>query len=213
MLQNSEKTKKVFLLLVQFSLYLFVVITAISFVITKSFNLTNMVSYVGYVSLGVTSFAWIFNQFLWKKPFINKLLVGEYATPVIEGRWHGVLNRDAKDHEFVLEITQTYLSVSCRSFSEHSNSSSVVADLCYDSNHQIHKLFFIWIGSTTNTNEHEAGTCTNAFNGTDILDIIPATKSKPMMIKGKYFTDRQPHQTRGTICVKYVSNERLNSFD
>ena len=213
MLQSSEKTKKFFSLLLSLALYILTIITLISVFGTKTFSLANMVSNVGYVTIGITFFAWLFNQFLWRKPFVNKLLIGEYATPVIEGRWKGILTRDQEDHDFVLEIAQTYLSLSCRSFSHHSDSSSVIAELCYDSHHQIHQLFFVWIGSTTHTNEQEYGSSTNAFHGTDILDIIPATKDKPMKIKGKYFTDRQPRQTRGTICVTFVSKERQNSFD
>lgn len=173
---------------------------------------------IGYVALVIGFLLKRLEKKLWKTKVVQKAiqcdLIDDYWTPVIEGRWEGTLTRNGipdsgKKHAFVIEITQSFTAVSCVTFSEHSFSESLAAEILYDEVRKRYQLIHYWQCKTTNV---QPGTGdTNAFNGFTMLDIIKSDNGE-MKLSGTYFTDRQPHQTKGTVEVKFVQKELKNSF-
>ena len=152
---------------------------------------------------------WAFDNFLWKCKWINKALKFNKAMycPKISGRWEGVLDRDGKDHKFVIEIKQTYTNISCVTYSTHSHSKSLCAELIFDQQNDSYSLVYLWAGKTSKSPDGQDEP-SNSFNGTTILTISDDCKS----LKGSYFTDRSPKQTKGTIALNDRQDALKNAF-
>lgn len=151
-----------------------------------------------------------FDKKLWKYKYINKYLPEKFWTPIIEGRWEGTLNRNREDHKFVIEIVQSFTSVSCRAYSRHSSSASIISEMIYNEQLKTYQLVFYWKGQTSNTQEGTGDT--NRFDGFTVLDIVLSDKEAVKLV-GSYFTDRQPHQTKGKIDLHFRQKELKNSFE
>ena len=152
---------------------------------------------------------WAFDNYLWKVKWINKALSlnKELYCPKISGRWEGALNRDGKDHKFVIEIKQTYTNISCTTYSTHGHSKSLCAELLYDQQNDSYSLVYLWEGKTSKSPDGQDEP-SNYFKGTTILTISDDCKS----LIGSYFTDRRPKQTRGTISLDNRQDVLKNAF-
>lgn len=167
---------------------------------------SNLISFIWIVFSIVW---WAFDNFLWKCKCINKVLKLNKALycPKINGRWEGTLNRDGKNHKFVIEIKQTYTNISCVAYSTNSYSKSLCAELLYDQQNDSHSLVFLWQGKTSK-NPKGQDEPSNYFNGTTILTISDNCNS----LTGNYFTDRNPKQTKGTIILNTRQDILKNAF-
>ncbi len=150
-----------------------------------------------------------FNVSIWK----NKMILNtakrnkNIYCPNIAGRWEGHLIRDGKEHDFVIEIKQTYTTVCCSTYSNHSNSNSWCADILYDEQKERYLLVYLWQGKSTRNPAGEAKP-SNYFYGTTILEI----NDECNRLVGNYYTDREPDQTKGEINVTYRQEKLKNSF-
>lgn len=182
----------------------------IALIVFPKFNDYNTIStIIGIISIIFTFLWFLFDRFLWKNKTLNSnlKLSKTLYTPVIEGRWEGTLTRNGKKHKFVIEIKQSFTTISCETYSRHGYSASECAELLYDTQNDTYRLVFLWKGKTTNT-EVDGADSTNYFYGTTILNI----NSQCNQLDGDYFTDRQPNQTRGKINLTFRQKELNNSF-
>ena len=137
----------------------------------------NTISTIISIFSVVLAFLWsMFDKRWWKIKRINKHLPDKFSTPIIEGRWEGILTRGKDKRPFVLEITQTFTSVSCQTFSPTSFSNSINAELLFDEETKSHQLAYLWIGNTSNTTDGSSST--NKFYGYTLLNINAAQKKK-----------------------------------
>jgi len=155
------------------------------------------------LALIITSFLiWLYiNNFGWRQKFFR---VGGWLTPIpdLRGRWIGELDR--KDtvgaHRFVIEIQQTLANIQVHTFSSRGQSSSFTAQIISDPQEKHFQLVYTWIGKggTLQGEQHEIG----FFYGTTILDFV---ESPTKLLKGEYYTNRAPVQTKGKIEVVWLS--------
>lgn len=168
---------------------------------------TQMFSRIGLATL-LSGMAWgIFRRWAWKWPVLIRL----HSVPDLNGRWVGTLDREDENnpHEFVLEIRQLFDRISCCTYTKNGRSESVVATLLSDGGSEPFRLLYTWFGQTTGTVNGAPGVRTGWFHGTTILDVV---KPNPRSLKGHYFTDRYPRQTRGIIRLEFESSDCRNSF-
>lgn len=147
---------------------------------------------------------------LWKTRIMRMSFLENYWTPVLEGRWEGTLERNGELHDFVLEIIQSFTSISCCTYSKHSKSSASATEILYNDQLKLYQLIYYWNGTTTNTVGENRDS--DRFDGFTILDIIiqSGTVTK---LKGTYFTNRQPQQTKGSINLSLKQNMLKKAFD
>lgn len=214
---NYWKLKKIFNIVMKVVLWVFgICLLAINFIYklinyenseTKIIDYNVISSIVSTLSI-IIAFIWReFERKWWKNMRIQKLLPERFKTPVIGGRWKGTLIRNNKEHPFILEITQTFTSISCSTYSQHSHSKSIFAEILYDSCRNTYQLLYYWNGSTENTGDITMESVN--FNGVTILDVNIFRNE----LSGSYFTNRQPKQTHGKLYFSSRQNECKNSFD
>lgn len=210
--QNLSKTKKVLDLFIKVSLWIFaLIILGLKFFPNKIDHIISINTFstiISAISICLLLFWKWFDHTLWKNAFINQHLPDIFRTPIIEGRWEGSLVRDGEEHEFVIEIVQTFTSIYCKTFSRSSSSESVFAEILLSADGLHHQLVYYWKGKTRNM-RGAPGNATGEFCGFTILDM---TLAEPVKLEGFYFTDRQPDQTRGTISVKFKEKQLKNCF-
>lgn len=207
---NLEKLQNILKVIIQFAMWLLGVL--ILLLLFQSYVEIKFSTISGIIKIMSFLLVLLINQFdkkLWKWDFINKHLPDKYWTPIIEGRWEGELNRNGEIRDFVIEIKQTYTSLSCITYSPTSSSSSIIAEILYNEQLKIYQLVFYWNGQTKNTQEGTGDT--NRFDGFTTLDIIIKDK-KATHLRGAYFTDRQPYQTKGDLILSFRQKELKNGF-
>ncbi len=176
------------------------------------FNVTNTSVVSTIVSscwIVITVLASIFNRRIWKSKRVLKFMQNNtnIYCPYIAGRWSGTLIRDGINHDFVLEIKQTYTSISCSTYSHHSNSNSWSADILFDEQKKKYLLVYLWQGKTTKSPSGKEDP-TNYFYGTTMLEINDDCDK----LTGSYYTDRNPTQTKGEIYLIERQENLKNVF-
>jgi len=129
--------------------------------------------------------------------------------PDLNGRWEGTVCRHNEDnpHNFVIEITQNYLGLSYRSFSQNSRGQSIATVLYTDhENMGVFNVHCLW---RTYTRRLDDRTIDDEFEGASFWHVTIDENRK--QIVDHYFTRREP-PTRGTFCVKWVSYNLQNRF-
>lgn len=179
-------------------------------IIFQTSNYTDATTLISVIWLIIIAFSWAFENYIWKIKWVNKLLKfsKNYYCPDISGRWEGVLKRDNKDHDFVIEIKQTYTTISCCTYSHSSYSSSFASEILYDQQNETYSFIYLWKGKTENNPDGTYGP-TDYFYGTTILRI----NDNCTCLDGSYFTGRSPTQTKGTIKLSDRQKELKNSFE
>ena len=175
----------------------------------KSIDFDLISNLVGAISLVAGGILLLIEKVLWKTKIMNLPFLENYWTPIIEGRWVGYLTRDNQQHEFVIEIKQSFTSISCITYSNHSSSSAITTEILYNDQLKNYQLVYYWRGKTTTVQKGTGDR--NEFNGFTALN-IQIQNNKAIKLTGDYFTDRQPKQTRGTINLKFQQKELKNSF-
>ena len=169
---------------------------------------------IGIVLLVLGFIFTLFEKVLWKANWVQTVmkkcpLISNYWTPVLEGRWTGTFVRDDKIHKFVLEIIQTYSTISCVTYSTHSSSKAIAAELLFDERTNTYQLAYYWHAKTSSTQVDSVDR--DYFNGFSLLD-ISINEIRAVKLEGAYFTDRQPTQTHGTLSFVFEQKELKQSF-
>lgn len=129
-------------------------------------------------------------------------------VPDLAGRWEGTVCRHKNDtpHSFVIEISQTFNSISYRSFSSHSRGESITASIFSDETGQVFQIVSTW---RCTTRKREDPTSEDTFHGTSIWNI--SFESGKKVIEDSYFTGREP-QTKGVLYLEWKSRQLRNRF-
>lgn len=205
---KMNQLQKVFVKVVLWGFGLVLLFLALVLKKTLNFDMVSVV--VGVISLAFGLSLTLIEKVLWKTKIMKFPLLEDYWTPVLEGRWKGTLTRDGKPHGFVLEIRQSFTSISCVTYSTHSSSSAYATEILYDEQLKSYKLIYYWQAKTTTVQANTGDT--NIFSGFTVLDII-VESGNVTKLKGTYFTDRQPTQTKGTLNLAFEQKTLKNSFD
>ncbi len=131
------------------------------------------------------------------------------SVPDLNGRWEGTVcrHKDDKPHRFVMEITQTFSTLSYQTFSEHSRGESLVAAICVDQTGTVFSVVSLW---RTNTRRLDDRTVEDTFEGASFWRLSLAANSK--RIEDVYFTRREP-PTKGRVELTWTSGSRMNRFN
>jgi hypothetical protein len=131
------------------------------------------------------------------------------AVPDLNGRWEGTVCRHKDDHPhpFVVEITQTFSTLSYQTFSTHSRGESLVAAICVNQTGTVFSVVSLW---RTNTRRLEDRSIEDSFEGASFWRISLTGDSKH--IEDFYFTRREP-PTKGVVEVEWKSWTLLNRFN
>ena len=200
---------------IQIALWGFGLLLLLLSAFNKTINFNLVSSIIGVISLLFGALLMLFENYFWKQEVVQKAMLKgpffeQYWTPVLEGRWTGTLIRDNVPHKFVLEIVQSYSSISCVTYSMHSSSTAVSSEILFDDQVKIYNLIFYWQAKTT-TVQPNTGT-SNLFNGFTVLN-IKAESGKITGLSGSYFTDRQPTQTNGRLDLAFQQKELKHAFE
>jgi len=130
------------------------------------------------------------------------------SVPDLNGRWEGTVcrHKDDQPHPFVMEITQTFSTLSFQTFSTHSRGESIVAAICVDQTGTVFSVVTLW---RTYTRRLEDRTVEDSFEGVSIWRLSLAAGSK--RIEDVYFTRREP-PTKGSVDLTWTSWTLLNRF-
>lgn len=164
---------------------------------------------IGAISIAFGLGLTLFEKVLWKTNIMRFALFENYWTPVLEGRWVGELTRDGKPHDFVIEIKQSFNSISCITYSKNSSSSAYATEILYNDQLKTYQLIYYWQAKTSSVQPNTGDN--NIFDGFTVLEII-IKAGNVTNLAGEYFTNRQPQQTRGKIFLSFQQKELKNSF-
>lgn len=171
------------------------------------FDMVSMCVSIFSIVLGI--FLNLLERVLWKTPIMNIPFLDAYWTPILEGRWEGTLTRAGETIPFIIEIKQSFSSISCITYSKNSYSYSISAELLYNEQLKAYEFVYYWQASTDHTQKSTGDT--NIFHGCTVLQVVVESK-KVTKLKGAYFTDRQPKQTKGTLDMTVCHKTLKNSF-
>ena len=164
----------------------------------------------GFLIAPIT-FLWVWiDKQLWHTRLFQVIRTKINVPPDLRGRWEGTLeNADGTGtQQMVLEITQTLTHLRVHAYSSIAQSSSIITDIATDLHEEQFTLCFLWLGSAnvqiTDIDHPEA------FYGYTMLKL--EENGSPRSLKGFYFTNRRPHQTRGGIQLQWVSHEVLGKI-
>lgn len=185
-------------------------ISLIIFIVLISYEpvLERRVGYIGSLSMVVWAMWWLLVNKLWCYWPITAL----HYLPDLRGRWEGTIDRERENdpHTFVLEVRQTLLSIRCNTYTKNGNSDSLMCAFLCDDGRDPFMFAYTWFGSTSGS---AAGLSarTGHFHGTTVLR-VERENDKVISLKGEYFTDRYPRQTRGVIELSHASRELRHAF-
>lgn len=178
-------------------------------VFNQSINFDMVSKCVSIVSIILGIFLYLLERSLWKTPIMNLPFLDAFWTPVLEGRWEGILTRSGEKIPFVIEINQSFNSISCITYSKSSSSYSISAELLYNKSLDIYEFVYYWQASTDHTQKSTGDT--NVFYGCTVLKVVTVSK-EVTKLSGAYFTDRQPKQTKGTLDMTVRHKTLKHSF-
>ena len=178
-------------------------------VLKRAVNYSLVSGAVSFILLTLGLGLYLLETVIWKTPIMNLPIWENYWTPVLEGRWEGILVREGVEHPFIIEIKQSFTSISCITYSKHSSSSAYATEILYDEQLKNYQLIYYWHGKTTNVSNVLGDS--DSFEGFTILKLV-IESHKVASLTGEYFTNRQPKQTKGTIDLKTRQKELKNAF-
>lgn len=192
------------------SLFIYSLVLVI-FKIAKTEELGETLLHYGYIIAPITILWVALDQYLWHTRLFQFLRRSLNIPPDLRGRWEGILeNADGSPSQrFVIEIKQTLTSLKVHSFSTKSNSLSILCEIASDTHEESFTLCFLWEGQThTDIKDMHQGV---RFQGYTMLNLMEHQSARTL--KGSYFTNFKPVQTRGGIELKCTSKQLKGSFE
>lgn len=158
----------------------------------------------GYL-IAPASLLWVAtNKYLWHTKLFQGIRKTANIPPDLRGRWEGVLqNMDGDTQKFAIEVKQTLTTLHVVSYSTLGRSVSILPEIASSDSQEMFSLCYLWQGEThTSMRDFHHRV---RFNGYTILHLHE--HENPKILKGSYFTNHVPNQTRGGIELKWVSKE------
>ena len=185
-----------------FSLVMFSAVF-VMFNITNLHEISKILIEYAYI-IAPTSLLWILvDKYLWHTRFFQAIRKSANIPPDLRGRWEGILENEdgSATQKFVVEVKQTLTVMHVFSYSSLGRSVSILPEIASVDNEETFTLCYLWQGETNTSikdihhKEH--------FHGYTILNLLE--HEKPRLMKGFYFTNHLPQQTRGGIELTWVS--------
>ena len=187
-----------------FTLFFFCLIFFV-FNLASNEKLFLMVRSYGHIIVP-TSLLWILtNNYFWHTRLLQAMRKSANIPPDLRGRWEGELqNTETGDtQKFAIEIKQTLTMLRVYSYSSLGRSVSILPEIASAHDEEEFSLCYLWQGETHRPMKHVHHRA--KFNGYTILNLHE--HEKPRTLKGFYFTNHKPNQTRGVIELTWVSHE------
>jgi hypothetical protein len=192
------------------SLFIYSLVLVI-FKIAKTEELGETLLHYGYI-IAPISILWVtLDHYLWHTRLFQLMRKSLNIPPDIRGRWEGKLeNADGSpSQKFVIEVRQTLTTLKVHSFSTVGHSISILCEIASDTHEENFTLCYLWEGQThTDIKDIHQGV---RFQGYTMLNLLE--HESPRMLKGSYFTNFKPTQTRGGIELKWASKEIKRKFE
>ena len=174
-------------------------------------NLGEVLLHYGYIIAPVSILWFLLNHYLWYSRFFQSIRKSLNIPPDLQGRWEGTLeNADgSKPQKFVIEIKQTLTTIKVHSYSSLGHSSSILTEIAADGHEDNFMIGYLWQGEiNTSIKDMHQG---DVFYGYTMLYLHE--KETPKVLKGSYFTNLKPVQTRGGIQLQWVSKQVMRKFE
>jgi hypothetical protein len=175
-----------------------VFVTTLSFVVILLLfhRLLDAILQVSFITSAMSLFWLFFERFGWRMRLFR---YGGWlsSTPDLRGRWEGTLERRGADevpHPFILELRQTATKLKITTYTTHSVSLGMNADILYEETEEHVVLLYSFACDSRNPLH---GVEANTFKGLTILRLSDDGTSR--MLTGEYFTNRKPQQTAGYL--------------
>jgi len=151
-----------------------------------------------------TSLLWVLvDKYLWHRKFFQAIRRSANIPPDLRGRWEGILENEdgSSTQKFVIEVKQTLTTIHVFSYSSLGHSVSILPEIATVENEETFTLCYLWQGesNTSIKDVHHR----QQFQGYTILNLVE--HENPRVLKGFYFTNHIPQQTRGGIELAWVS--------
>lgn len=163
-----------------------------------------------FITVPLALIWFLFEQYGWKSKTFKFLMKFLNIPPNISGRWEGTINRidENNPHGFVIEIKQTMTKLQVYTYSKNGKSESIIDDIVTDKMKDNFQLTYLWEGNAGKLTglDYKGG----KFKGYTILELIENGKERKL--KGEYFTDRAPKQTKGEIVVNWVGEKLKKEY-
>jgi len=174
-------------------------------------NIGETLLHYGYIIAPVSILWYLMDHYFWYTRFFQAIHKSLNVPPDMRGRWEGTLeNADgSKPQKFVIEVKQTLSNIKVHSFSSVGHSSSILTEIASDGHEEHFMLGYLWQGEiNTSIKDMHQG---NVFYGYTMLYL--QDKESPKVLKGTYFTNLKPMQTRGGIQLEWVSYKLKRKFE
>jgi hypothetical protein len=139
----------------------------------------------------------IFNKWLWKWKFLSK--TGLICTPNLNGTWEMLskssMNNYEKEYAGVVTINQTWTTISIYLDGEKFTSTSIMAGIDI-------KTDAIFTLKWEYLSRKKPEFSDKDYMHTGMTRVLAENKSKPLQLKGDYFTDRSRHNYGSVIMYK-----------
>jgi len=157
----------------------------------------------GYI-IAPASFFWILtDKYLWHTRLFQSIKKVVNIPPDLRGRWEGTLENEngSQTQKFVIEIKQTLTNFNVFSYSSIASSVSILPEIASSDNEDFFTLCYLWQGemNTAIKDIHHR----ERFYGYTMLNLHE--HENPKILRGFYFTNHIPNQTRGGIELTWVS--------
>jgi hypothetical protein len=176
-------------------------------------NIGETLLHYGYIIAPVSILWYLLDHHMWHTSLFQSIHKSLNIPPDLRGRWEGVLeNADgSKPQKFVIEVKQTLSSIKVHSFSSFGDSSSILTEIGSDGHEDHFMVGYLWQGEIkTSIKDMHQG---NVFYGYTMLYLHKDDIDSPKMLKGTYFTNLKPQQTRGGIQLEWVSLKLKRKFE
>ena len=177
----------------------------------KMESLGEILLHYGLIIAPISILWGILDLYLWHTVLFQSMRKTLNIPPDIRGRWEGRLeNADGSPvQKFVIEVRQTLTNLKIHSYSTIGHSISVLCEIASDTHEEAFTLCYLWEGQAHADikDMHHA----ERFQGYTMLNLLE--HEKPKTLKGSYFTNRKPTQTRGGIELTWISHELKRKFE
>jgi SMODS-associating 2TM, beta-strand rich effector domain len=169
----------------------------------QSKEIGELLLHYGFLIAPITALWVLVDKSLWHSKIMQKVHHALHTPPDIRGRWEGELvsSKNPAPQLFVLEVRQSMTHVTAHTYTSLGHSKSILADITTDEQSEHFTLCFLWQGEVPTL--VDGVMLHKKFNGYTMLTLH--ADENPKTLKGTYFTDFVPEQTRGTIELKWVS--------
>lgn len=168
---------------------------------------TELMLYKTGTVISIVSAFWLyFDRIGWRQ---NAFCLAGWLCdiPDLNGRWEGKIDRvgESSPHLFVMEIVQTYRTVTINTYTENSRGVSTTTNWIIDSANRKYQLYTSWKcqANIPGTDEPEH------FHGFSFCHLSYINNQK--CLESNYFTDRNP-RTKGNCKVVFVSKSLQGGY-